>query len=139
MSSPNSSLLDESLGSDLIVKSQIMVIEPGADYVANNTTKGFNNEIRQGQESWFESNVAGQQTVLKIDVRWKNPANKLRLMAYTPDGHVLGPFYDGSDGRADGRINVDVINPEGVAKGEWHYKVNGVEVQGKDDYYVRTG
>jgi hypothetical protein len=139
ISSSNSSLLNESLGSDMVVQSEIMLIEPGADYVANGTTKGYNNEIRQGQESWFESDVAGKQTVLKVDVRWKNPANKLRLMIYTPDGHVLGPYYDDADGQPDGRINIDIVNPDNVAPGEWHYKVNGIDVQGKDDYYVRTG
>ncbi len=139
VSSTNYSLLNESLGSDLVMQSQITVVKPGDDYVTNGTIKGYNNEIRQGQESWFESDVSREQTMLKVDVRWMNPANKLRLMIYTPDGHVLGPYYDDSDTRDDGRINVDIANPEGVARGEWHYKVNGIDVQGKDDYYIRTG
>ena len=77
--------------------------------------------------------------MLKVDVRWKNSADELRLMIYTPDGHVLGPYYDDSDGKYDARVNMDIVNPDGIARGEWHYKVNGMDVQGKDDYYVRTG
>ena len=51
VSSWDDSLLNDSLGSDLVVQSKLLVIEPGADYMANGSTKGYNNEIRQGQES----------------------------------------------------------------------------------------
>jgi hypothetical protein len=59
-------------------------------------------------------------------------------MIYTPDGKVLGPYYDDSDGQTDARINLNVANPSGVASGEWHLKVTDLDTLGSDDYYVKT-
>ncbi len=59
-------------------------------------------------------------------------------MVYTPDGKVLGPYYDDSDGKTDGRINLNIANPSGVAAGEWHLKVTDMDTLGDNDYYVKT-
>jgi hypothetical protein len=77
-------------------------------------------------------------TAFNFDLKWNNPADDLRLMIYTPDGHVLGPYTDVSDGRTDGRINMEIDNQNGVADGTWLFKVTGMSVSGKDEYYIRA-
>jgi len=35
-----------------------------------------------------------------------------------------------------GRINLDIYNPDGIAKGTWRYEVYGHSVVGTEDYYI---
>lgn len=102
-----------------------------------NGSEGYDNVITMGQAVWHQAQVY-PGTSLNVDLKWNNTADDLRLMIYTPDGHVLGPYYDGSDGRADGRISLEVDNPAGVAAGSWSFKVMGISVAGKDEYYLKV-
>jgi hypothetical protein len=99
----------------------------------------FTNSIMQGETNWHKSEVNAQTDSLKVDMGWADTDSKLRLVIYTPDGQILGPYFDDSDGNTDGRINLNVTNEEGVAQGQWNYKVNCVEAAGKVEYYLRTG
>jgi hypothetical protein len=98
----------------------------------------YNNEIYAGQSNFHKVDVSGAITSLNVDVKWKDPDSELRLVIYTPDGKVLGPYDDRSDGKGDGRINMNVSNEAGLAAGEWYLKVAGTDVAGKDEYYVKT-
>lgn len=98
----------------------------------------YNNVIAMGQDSWHSVDVSNAITSLNVDLKWKNSDNSLRLSIYTPDGHVLGPYTDASDGKDDGRININVANPDGIAAGKWYMKVTGTDVAGKDEYYIKT-
>jgi len=62
---------------------------------------------------------------LNVDLNWGNSANSLQLTIYSPDNHVFGPYYDSDDGIIDGRINLDIYNPNGIAQGTWSYNVYG--------------
>ncbi|MCD1296333.1 hypothetical protein CUJ83_15120 [Methanocella sp. CWC-04] len=99
----------------------------------------LNNDILQGQTNWHQCEVSEASTSLVVDMKWKEPKNDLRLLIYTPDGHILGPYYDDSDGEMDGRINLEVSNEDGLATGQWNLKVNGIDIAGKEEYYIRTG
>lgn len=98
---------------------------------------GYDNVITTGQTVWHQAHVYSS-TSLSVDLKWNNTADDLRLMIYTPDGHVLGPYYDGSDGKSDGRINLEIDNQAGIAAGAWSFKVMGISVTGKDEYYLRV-
>ncbi len=98
----------------------------------------YDNRIAAGETKWHSIDVGDAVKSLNVDIKWSDPDSKLRLVVYTPDGKVLGPYYDDSDGKADGRINLNIANPSGVASGEWHLKVTDLEKLGSDDYYVRT-
>jgi len=69
-----------------------------------------------------------------VDLKWGNPSNSLRLTIYSPDGYVFGPYFDNADGVINGRINLNINNPNGIAKGTWYYEVyevyEGYEVYG---------
>ena len=54
--------------------------------------------ISQGQYQWQSKLVNYYTESLPFNLYWGNPSNSLRLRIFTPDGYVLGPYYDGSDG-----------------------------------------
>lgn len=92
--------------------------------------------ISQGQTNVHSKLVSGFFTTLNIDLNWGNQANSLKLTIYTPDGYVLGPYYDSSDGVINGRINLDIYNSNGIAQGTWHYYIYGYRVAGQQSYYI---
>lgn len=96
------------------------------------TTSGVN-YIVQGQTNWHNKYVSSSDGFY-TDVNWGNSANSLQLRVYTPDGYALGPFYDGSDGRIDGRIYLLIRRPGGVATGTYYGQVFGYSVQGAQSY-----
>ncbi len=116
---------------------EINVPSAGAQSVDANSSP-YNNTITQGQTVYHQAQVAGGNTSMSFDLKWMNANDDLRLSVYTPDGHVLGPYTDSSDGKKDGRINLEVDNPSGVSGGTWSFKVTGSNVTGKDEYYLRT-
>lgn len=71
-----------------------------------------------------------------MDLNWGNSGNSLKLTIYSPDGYVFGPYSDDADGATNGRINLKITNPDGIAKGTWHYEVYGCSVSGTEDYYI---
>jgi hypothetical protein len=92
--------------------------------------------ISQGETNWHSKIVSTNINTLNVDLNWGDTTDSLRLKIYTPDGYVLGPYFDNADGPIDGRINLDIYNPYGIAKGTWRYEVYGYSVVGTEDYYI---
>ena len=92
--------------------------------------------ITQGLTNWHNKYVGSSITTLNVDLNWGNPANSLRLKVYSPDGYTFGPFYDSYDGYIDGRVNMNINNPDGIATGTWYYEVYGDRVTGTQSYYI---
>jgi hypothetical protein len=92
--------------------------------------------ITQGETNWHSTPIYGYITKLNVDLYWGNPSNSLQLTVYSPDGHTFGPYYDGADGVIDGRINIEIDNPDGIAQGTWYYKVYGYSVTGTQSYSI---
>jgi hypothetical protein len=92
--------------------------------------------ITQGETNWHAKTVSSYITSLRVNLNWGNTANSLRLTIYTPDSHTLGPYYDSADGSIDGKIDLDITNPNGIAKGTWTYKVYGYSVSGTESYTI---
>lgn len=92
--------------------------------------------ITQGETNWHSKIVNTDITVLNVDLNWGDSTDSLRLKIHTADGYVLGPYFDNSDGATDGRINLDITNPNGIAKGTWYYEVYGYSVTGTENYYI---
>ncbi len=95
-----------------------------------------NATITQGQTNWHTKDVTTFITTLNVDLNWGNPSNSLRLRIYSPDGYVFGPYFDNADGVINGRINLDLRNPNGIAKGTWRYEVYGYSVVGTQSYSI---
>jgi hypothetical protein len=92
--------------------------------------------ITQSMTNWHQKTITGYVTSLNVDLNWGNPSNSLRLKIYSPDGNTFGPYYDSFDGAYDGRVNLNIINSAGIAKGTWHYEVYGNQVTGTQGYYI---
>jgi hypothetical protein len=92
--------------------------------------------ITQGQTNWHTKDVTTFITTLNVDLNWGNPGNSLRLTIYSPDGYVFGPYFDNADGVVNGRINLNIRNPNGIAKGTWYYEVYGYSVVGAQSYSI---
>ena len=75
-------------------------------------------------------------TSLPFDLYWGNPSNSLRLIIFTPDGYVLGPFYDSSDGSTNGEVYINICRDNGVAQGNWYTEVYGYSVSGLQSYWI---
>jgi len=94
--------------------------------------------IKQGENNWHAKEVRGFITNLNVDLNWGNHGNSLRLRIYTPEGYVLGPYFDSADGVMDGRIDLNIKRQNGIARGVWYYEVYGYNVTGVEDYYMST-
>lgn len=91
--------------------------------------------IRQGQTNWHPKYIPPGYPGYYLDLNWGNSANSLQLRVYGADGRVYGPFYDGSDGRIDGRILFWVSSGSGtLPSGTYYHEVYGYRVSGIEDY-----
>jgi len=92
--------------------------------------------ITQGETNWHSKIVSTNINTLNVDLNWGDTTDSLRLKVHTPDGYVLGPYFDDADGAVDGRIYFSIYNPDGIARGTWYYEVYGYSVVGTEDYYI---
>jgi hypothetical protein len=92
--------------------------------------------ITQGETNWHSVIVNSYYTSINVDLNWGDTSDSLKLYIYDPSYHCLGYFYDTSDGKRDGRINLYVYNPNGVEQGTWRYRVYGYSVSGTEDYSI---
>lgn len=98
----------------------------------------YNNEISAGETRWHSADISAAVKSVNVDLKWSDEGHPMKLTIYTPDGHVLGPYEDSADGKADSRINLNVAGPSGVAAGEWSLKVTDTGGTGTGAYYVKT-
>jgi hypothetical protein len=98
----------------------------------------YTDTISGGETKWHNVDISSAMKSVNVDLKWREGGSPLKLTIYTPDGHILGPYDDGSDGVEDGRINLNVARPSGVADGEWYLKVTDTGVADNDEYYVKT-
>jgi hypothetical protein len=94
------------------------------------------NTIQQGEYQWQYKNVNYYTELLPFDLYWGTPSNSLRLKILTPDGYLLGPYYDFSDGSSNGDIGIAITRSGGVAQGTWQTEVYGYSVSGSQSYYI---
>lgn len=111
------------------------VVTPGK-IKPGETGKSISSSVIQGQTNLHYNTISGFYTLLSVDLNWGTSSNSLRLKIYSPDGYTFGPFYDNYDGSTDGRIIVNIQNPNGIAQGSWRYEVYGYSVTGIESYTI---
>jgi hypothetical protein len=92
--------------------------------------------IHQSEYQYQSKLINYYTTSQPFDLYWGNPSNSLRLRIITPDGYVLGPFYDASDGFINGDIYLVVSRSGGIAQGTWYTEVYGDRVSGAQSYSI---
>jgi hypothetical protein len=127
-------------GGNIELNSSMLVDLANVTFANATTAKAdqYNNEIAGGQTNRHKVDLSNAVKSFNVDLKWQDINDSLRLPLYSPDGKILGPYYDNSDGKTDGRINPNIANPSGVASGEWQLKVTDMSTLGTDDYYVKT-
>lgn len=125
-----------SIDSTSVVQNGGYIVKPAKPGGGSITPLTVYATISQGQTNCHTKVVSDSITVLNVDLNWGNPANSLQLTIYSPDGYTFGPYYDADDGVIDGRINLGIYNPNGIAKGTWYYNVYGYRVTGQQSYYI---
>jgi len=111
-------------------------VTPAKDADEDNGIRWIYDNIAQGETNWHNKTVSTNINTLNVDLNWGDTTDSLRLKIHSPEGYVLGPYFDNADGAVDGRINLDIYNPDGIAKGTWRYEVYGYSVVGTEDYYI---
>lgn len=109
-----------------------------AAYAVSEDSGMYTSAVEAGDDNWHTVNVGDAIDSMDVDLKWEDGDSDLRLMIFTPDGKVLGPYYDDADGNTDGRIYLNISNTEGLAAGEWYLKVTDTDPVGDTDYYVKT-
>jgi len=99
-------------------------------------TRTIYQTITEGETDWISTQISGYYTQFNVNLNWGDSSDSLRLMIYSPDGHTFGYYYDNSDGTINGRITLNINNPDGIAEGTWWYQVYGYSVSGEEDYYI---
>lgn len=89
--------------------------------------------IMQGQTHWYSTFIPTGKTSLYTNLYWAVPSNSLALTILAPDA-TFGPYYDSADGQIDGRINLRISRPSGLASGTWWSSIYGYRVAGEQSY-----
>jgi len=92
--------------------------------------------IKQGETNLHGKKVSSSLTLLIVNLNWGDSTDSLRLKIYTPGGSVLGPYYDNADGVINGKIHLNIQNPNGIETGIWKYQIYGYRVAGTEDYTI---
>jgi hypothetical protein len=89
--------------------------------------------ISQGQTVSYSTSVPSGTAAFISDLNWGSTSNSLSLTINAPDS-TLGPYYDAADGQVNGRINLRISKPGGIASGIWKSYVYGYSVSGSQSY-----
>lgn len=71
----------------------------------------------------FSKYVASGTPYIVVSLYSGDPADPLSVTIITPD-KTLGPYYDASDGKTDGRIDLKITSPETMTPGYWKFMVH---------------
>jgi hypothetical protein len=71
----------------------------------------------------FSKNVAPGTKYIVVSLYSGDTTDPISVTIITPD-KTLGPYYDTSDGVADGRIDLKISNPESMTPGLWKFLVH---------------
>ena len=93
--------------------------------------------ITQGELKSFHREMPAGLKEFTYDLFWQDTNASLKLTLFAPDGK-MGPYYDESDGRKNGRIYVQISRPEGIAAGDWYAVVEGEHVKGMQQFMLLT-
>ena len=91
--------------------------------------------VTQGELKSFHRQMPGGLREFTYDLYWQDPNTSLKLTIFAPDGK-MGPYYDESDGIKNGRIYLLISRPEGIAPGDWYAVVEGVSVNGTQQFML---
>ncbi|MFA6333873.1 MAG: hypothetical protein WCX22_13045 [Methanoregula sp.] len=83
--------------------------------------------IREGQSVAFFRSLPGGSGDITCDLNWLDTDSSLKLTLFAPDG-MMGPYYDISDGKADGRIFLRISRDANLSCGDWYVVIEAERI-----------
>jgi hypothetical protein len=96
---------------------------PGGELHITEIPTAPNESTIQGNTVYFSKYVSEDLSSIIVDLYSGDPDDPISVTIITPD-RVLGPFYDASDGKADGRIFLRITRENGLMTGMWKFIVH---------------
>ncbi|MDE4908152.1 hypothetical protein L0665_05960 [Methanogenium marinum] len=91
--------------------------------------------IKEGELKPFHRQMPENLSRFTYDLLWGNTKDSLKLTIFAPDG-MMGPYYDDSDGKVNGRIYLQISRPDGIKPGDWYAVVEGEQVDGTQPFML---
>ncbi|MFA5102819.1 MAG: hypothetical protein WC525_06660 [Candidatus Thermoplasmatota archaeon] len=76
-------------------------------------------QIKTGEPVSFYRHFPDGMENISCDLNWIDTESSLKIMIFGPDG-MMGPYYDSSDGKEDGRISLRIFREGGLTGGDWY-------------------
>jgi len=76
-------------------------------------------QIKTGEPVSFYRHFPDGMENITCDLNWIDKESSLKIMIFGPDG-MMGPYYDSSDGKDDGRIFLRIFRNGGLTGGDWY-------------------
>lgn len=91
--------------------------------------------IKEGELKSFHRRMPENLSRFTYDLLWEDAQDSLKLTIFAPDG-MMGPYYDDSDGKVNGRIYLQISRPDGIEPGDWYAVVEGEQVDGTQQFML---
>jgi len=89
----------------------------------------LNWQVKYGEPVSFQRRFPSGMEVVTFDLNWINPESSLKITVFGPDC-TAGPYHDESDGKADGRIFLELYREENITGGDWYAVIDAEKVSG---------
>ncbi|MGB7788493.1 hypothetical protein [Methanoregula sp.] len=98
------------------------LLPPQIQERGGNSTNLFGT-VSGNKTALFSKYVSADTRYIIVSLYSGDISDPISVTIITPDS-TLGPFYDGSDGVIDGRIDLKISNPDGMTPGVWKFLVH---------------
>jgi hypothetical protein len=82
-----------------------------------------NGTVHQERTALFSKTIAAGTPYIIVSLYSGDLDDPISVTVITPDS-TLGPFYDSSDGKMDGRIELKISNPDTMKAGTWKFVIH---------------
>ncbi len=90
----------------------------------------LNRQIKTGESVSYRRSIPTGMSDITCDLNWLNPESSLKITIFGPDG-MMGPYYDSSDGKVDGRIFLQISRDRDLTGGDWYIVIEADETAGE--------
>ena len=90
----------------------------------------LNGHIKTGESLSFHRTLPEGLKNITCDLTWLTTKSSLKITIFSPDG-MMGPYYDSSDGKADGRIFLQISRDRDLTGGDWYVVIEAEKTSGE--------
>lgn len=90
----------------------------------------LNRQIKTGESVSYHRSIPSGMSDITCDLNWLNPKSSLKITIFGPDG-MMGPYFDSSDGKVDGRIFLQISRDRDLTGGNWYVVIEAEKTAGE--------